>query len=53
MNQRFLLIVFWAALVVYLGWDWHQSEPIDIFSEPPLLAIGSGQAPSGGHCSNF
>lgn len=43
--------IFWAALLVFLAWDWSQSAPIDIRQEPPLLAAGSGQAFSGGHCS--
>jgi len=53
MNQRALLIVFWVMMLAYLGWDWLYSDPVDVFAEPPILAIGSGQAPSGAHCSNF
>jgi len=53
MNQRVFLVLFWALLIAFIGWDWLTTEPIDIFSEPPLIAIGSGQAPSGAHCSNF
>lgn len=53
MNQRILLIVFWVALLSYFGWDWAYSDPVNTYDEPPILAIGSGQAPSGGHCSNF
>ncbi|HLR12518.1 MAG TPA: hypothetical protein VK104_02755 [Burkholderiaceae bacterium] len=53
MKNRLLLIVFWAALLAFFGWDWATSDAIDVFSEPPVLAIGSGQAPSGAHCSNF
>jgi len=53
MKQRLLLVVFWLGLLTYFAWDWYVSEPINIFDEPPLIAIGSGQAPTGGHCSNF
>lgn len=44
-------ILFWIVLVVFIGWDWSQSPPIDVRQEPPLVAAGSGQAVSGGHCS--
>jgi hypothetical protein len=27
------------------------SAPVDLRNEPPLIAAGSGQAASGGHCS--
>lgn len=53
MKNRLLLIVFWIALIGFFGWDWATSDAIDLFAEPPVLAIGSGQAPSGAHCSNF
>lgn len=53
MKNRVLLLVFWLALIAFFGWDWASSDAVDIFSEPPLLAIGSGQAPSGAHCSTF
>lgn len=51
--RHFTLIVFWIALAVFLGWDWLQSAPVNHRQEPPLIAAGSGQAPSGGHCSAF
>jgi hypothetical protein len=37
--------------VVFLAWDWAASPPVDLRQEPPLIAAGSGQATSGGHCS--
>ncbi len=43
--------LFWAVLAVFLLWDLLGSARIDRWREPPLLAAGSGQAPSGGHCS--
>lgn len=45
-------IVFWAVLLVFFGWDWVHSAPVDLRNEPPLIAAGSGQAPTGGHCSS-
>ncbi|NYT78899.1 hypothetical protein [Pusillimonas sp. ANT_WB101] len=53
MKKPLLTVIFWAALIAFFAWDWAVSAPIDIFTEPPLIAAGSGQAPTGGHCSNF
>jgi len=46
-----LKILFWVVLVGFLSWDWAVSPTIDLRNEPPVIAAGSGQAPSGGHCS--
>ena len=43
--------LFWGLLVGFLAWDWSVSPPVDLRNEPPLIAAGSGQAASGGHCS--
>ncbi len=43
--------VFWALLFAFIAWDLHRSPAIDLWREPPLIAAGSGQASSGGHCS--
>ena len=48
---RALRAVFWAVLLAFLAWDYASSPPVDTTQEPPLLAAGSGQAVSGGHCS--
>jgi len=47
------LAVFWIALIAFFAWDWQHAEPVNQRQEPPLFALGSGQAPSGGHCSAF
>jgi len=47
------IAVFWIVLVAFLAWDWSRSEPVNPRKEPPLFALGSGQPPSGGHCSAF
>jgi hypothetical protein len=47
----FLRWVFWALLVLFLAWDFSRSPAIDLRQEPPLIAAGSGQVVSGGHCS--
>lgn len=43
--------VFWTLLLAFVAWDLLRSPPIDLWNEPPLLAAGSGQVSSGGHCS--
>lgn len=43
--------LFWTLLVLFLAWDFIRSPPIDLRQEPPLIAAGSGQVVSGGHCS--
>jgi hypothetical protein len=47
-----LKLIFWIALVLFLIWDWNFFKPINLLSESPAFAIGSGQQSSGGHCSN-
>lgn len=42
---------FWASLLAFLAWDFKVSAPVNLRDEPPLIAAGSGQAVSGGHCS--
>lgn len=50
-STRLWQLVFWLGLLAFLAWDWSSSPPIDLRQEPPLIAAGSGQATSGGHCS--
>lgn len=47
------IVLFWIVLAGFLAWDWVHSEPINHRQEPPLIAAGSGKAPTGGHCSAF
>lgn len=49
-TQR-LQAVFWLTLLAFMAWDFSASAPVDLRNEPPLIAAGSGQATSGGHCS--
>ncbi len=44
-----LLALALVALIV--GWDLAQSGLPDPFQSPPPIALGSGAAPSGAHCS--
>jgi hypothetical protein len=50
-NTHKLQAVFWLGLAAFLSWDFMVSAPVDLRNEPPLIAAGSGQAASGGHCS--
>ncbi|MGA1289190.1 MAG: hypothetical protein ACO3ZK_16950 [Rubrivivax sp.] len=50
-TRRPLRLLFWTALTIFLVWDFLASPTIDLRQEPPLIAAGSGQAASGGHCS--
>jgi len=47
------LALFWLTLFAFFAWDWYMADPVNHRREPAILAIGSGQAPSGGHCSAF
>lgn len=52
MKNPILLIAFWIALLGFFAWDWAASDPVNVHLEPPLIAAGSGRAPSGGHCAS-
>ncbi|WP_198341782.1 hypothetical protein [Oceanisphaera avium] len=47
------MLVFWGCLIGFFIWDWQHSATINLRLEAPIIAIGSGQAPSGGHCAVF
>jgi hypothetical protein len=43
------VIVFWLVFVGLIAWDFSAREYPRV--EPAPIALGSGQAASGGHCS--
>jgi hypothetical protein len=51
MHPRFLAVVFWLLLAGFFAYDWLHSAPPNVRAEPPLIAVGSGTPPSGGHCA--
>ncbi|MGD9942089.1 MAG: hypothetical protein AB7S98_02535 [Burkholderiaceae bacterium] len=51
MTRKTVAFVFWAALIGFIALDRQWSAPHDRFAEPPAIAMGSGQASAGGHCS--
>ncbi|UHL62484.1 hypothetical protein LSG25_10255 [Paralcaligenes sp. KSB-10] len=52
MKRPIFIVLFWVLLLAFFSWDWAVSRPIDFRTEPPLIAAGSGQAPTGGHCAS-
>lgn len=52
MNSRILAAIFWILACAFFAWDWAYSAPVNVRAEPPLIALGSGVAPSGGHCAS-
>jgi hypothetical protein len=50
-KQSVLSFVFWLLLTVFIAWDFAKSTDINQREEPPLIAAGSGKAPTGAHCS--
>lgn len=40
-----------ALLAALVALDLARSGAPDLFTSPPALALGSGQAPSGAHCT--
>lgn len=51
MKTRSLSFVFWSCLLAFIAWDSLHSKPVDLRSEPPLIAAGSGKPPVLGHCA--
>ena len=44
-------LAFWLALAGFIAWDLGHADPVNVRLEPPIIAAGSGQAVSGGHCA--
>ncbi|MBN9430314.1 MAG: hypothetical protein J0H09_27800 [Burkholderiales bacterium] len=51
MTRKMLALVFWVGLIGFIALDRQWSAPHDRFAEPAAIALGSGQASAGGHCS--
>jgi hypothetical protein len=50
-KQSLFSTLFWLLLVTFIAWDFAKSAEINQREEPPLIAAGSGKAPTGAHCS--
>lgn len=51
MNKTLLIAVFWIALIAFFTWDWVYSAPVNMRQRPPVIAVLSGQPPTGAHCA--
>lgn len=51
MTRLPVVLVLLGAVSALVILDLVMSAPLDPFSAPPLLALGSGQAASGAHCA--
>ena len=51
MTRRFVVLVLAAAGAGVLALDLAVSRPLNPFTAPPIVALGSGQAAGGAHCS--
>ncbi len=52
MNSRVTATVFWILVAAFFTWDWSHSAPVNLRMEPPVVALGSGLAPSGAMCAS-
>jgi hypothetical protein len=50
-KQSLFSLIFWVFLIAFIAWDFAKSAEINQREEPPLIAAGSGKAPTGAHCS--
>ena len=50
-SRPFVALATLAFLLLIVGFDLATSTPIDPFDAPPPVALGSGQAPGGAHCT--
>lgn len=53
MTRRTTAAVVIAFIVGLLALDLSASEPPDIYSQPPVIALGSGAVVSGAHCASL
>ena len=50
-KQSLFSLTFWLLLTAFIAWDYVKSAVINQREEAPLIAAGSGKAPTGAHCS--
>lgn len=51
MTRRVTAVLALAMIAGVLALDFAESEPLNPYGAPPLLALGSGMASSGAHCA--
>lgn len=52
MYKPLLTVLFWIVLIAFFSWDWAASAGVNTRTKPPIIAIASGQPPSGAHCAS-
>ena len=50
-SRPVVALIALAALAALLVLDATRTPPVDLFTAPPAIALGSGEAPGGAHCS--
>lgn len=50
-RRRAAAATFWLLAAGFVAADQWRAAPRDRFAEPPPIALGSGVAAGGGHCS--
>lgn len=50
-GRTFVALATMAIIGVVIAVDFAATDGIDPFSAPPPIALGSGQAPGGAHCT--
>ena len=53
MTRRTTAVVVIAYVIGLLALDLSASEPPDIYSQPPVIALGSDAVASGAHCASL
>jgi len=51
MRRVHVAMLLGLGLLGLIALDQAQSDPLNPYTAPPLLALGSGLAASGGHCA--
>ena len=51
MTRGHVVLLLGLGLLVVLAVDLLQSSPLNPYTAPPMLSLGSGLAATGGHCA--
>ena len=51
MKRGHVVFITLLGVAVFLGLDFANSAPLNPYTAPPLLSLGSGLAATGAHCA--
>ncbi|SHK80069.1 hypothetical protein SAMN05444414_101273 [Roseovarius marisflavi] len=51
MTRGHVVFLTLIGVAVFLGLDFANSEPLNPYTAPPLMSLGSGLAATGAHCA--